>query len=67
MGILDDPLHPSSVEILRRSIAMLRTGQTAQIDRDQALALLRRLQELEGEHGEVIAELRTLLGRLEGP
>ena len=66
MGILDNPLDPSAVENLRRSIVMLQKGQRAPIDREHALALLRRLQDLEGEHQEVIAELRKLLARLEG-
>jgi hypothetical protein len=63
---IDDPLDPSRVENLRRSIVMLGQGQEARIDRNHALVLLRRLQELEGEHQEVISELRGLLARLEG-
>lgn len=66
MGLLDNPLDPSAVENLRRSIVMLQKGQRAPIDREHALALLRRLQELEGEHQEVVTELRVLLARLEG-
>ena len=66
VGILDDPLDPSAVENLRRSIVMLQKGQRAPIDREHALTLLRRLQNLEGEHDEVVTQLRALLARLEG-
>jgi hypothetical protein len=65
MGILDDPADPSAVENLRRSIAMLRPGQAASIDRDRALALLESLQSLQHQHEHVIAELRGMLDRLE--
>ena len=63
-----DPLDPSSVEILRRSVAMLGTGQKLNLDRDRALALLGRLQDLETQHREVIGQLRAVLAELEeGP
>jgi hypothetical protein len=34
MGILSDPLDPSAIENLRRSVAMLAPGQNQPIERD---------------------------------
>lgn len=58
MVSLDDPLEPHSIERLRRSIAMLRPGQAASIDREKAICLLAELQRLQHEHREVVAQLR---------
>lgn len=65
MVSFDDPVEPHSVERLRRSIAMLRPGQAASIDRDRAMSLLAELQRLQLEHRDVVAQLRGLLGRLD--
>lgn len=65
MVLFEDPAEPHSIESLRRSIAMLSTGQAASIDRDRAIRLLEELQRLQHEHREVVAQLRGLLGRLE--
>ncbi|MGI8752442.1 MAG: hypothetical protein ACR2MN_09050 [Acidimicrobiales bacterium] len=65
MALFDDPIEPHSVESLRRSIAMLRPGQAATIDRERAMALLAELQRLQHEHREVVAQLRGLVARLE--
>lgn len=67
MALFDDPIEPHSVESLRRSIAMLRPGQAATIDRERAMALLAELQRLQHEHRHVVGQLRSLLGQLERP
>ena len=68
MGILDDPLHPSTIEILRRSIVVLEPGRAAQVERDRALTLLEELQRRGDEREMVSDRLRRLLDRLEpGP
>ncbi|MGI8753342.1 MAG: hypothetical protein ACR2MN_13700 [Acidimicrobiales bacterium] len=68
MALFDDPIEPHSVESLRRSIAMLRPGQAATIDRVAAvMALLAELQRLQHENRHVVAQLRSLLGQLESP
>ena len=65
MALFDDPLNPHALEILRRSIVMLPSGQAAAVDRDQAVRLLEELQRLRHQHAEIVAQLRGLLGRLE--
>ncbi len=67
VALFDDPIQPHSVESLRRSIAMLRPGQAAMIDRERAMALLAELQRLQHEHRQVVAQLRGLLRHLESP
>ena len=64
VGILDDPLDPSAIENLRRSVAMLTPGQAASIERERALALLGEIQRLQRVHTSVIDELRELLDRI---
>jgi hypothetical protein len=46
---------------------MLKSGQTASIDRDRALVLLESLQHLQHQHTQVVTELHALLRRLEAP
>jgi hypothetical protein len=65
MGLLDNPLDRHAVENLRRSIAMLATGQVATLERDRALRLLEELQRLQHEHQVVAAQLHAVLDRLE--
>ena len=64
MGILDDPIDPHAIEMLRRSIAMLTPGQDAHIERSRALALLEELQRLQGQRRAVADQLRAVLDRL---
>jgi hypothetical protein len=46
---------------------MLSPGQAAGLDRERVLELLREVQLLQNEHGEVIVQLRAMLDRLEHP
>lgn len=48
------------LEHLARSLAALPHGQTA-LSRDQALALMEELAELQGRHDELVAALRRLV------
>jgi hypothetical protein len=65
MGILDDPTDPHAIENLRRSIVMLRPGQTASIDRDRAVRLLEELQRLRAEQRLIAAQLTEIIARLD--
>ncbi len=66
MGIFDDPTNPHAIESLRRSVAMLTPGQDARIERNRTLELLEELKRLQDQHRTVVAELRSMLLRLEG-
>jgi hypothetical protein len=64
---MDDDLQPHNLEQLRRSIVMLRPGQKAGLDRDQAVRILeelQRLQRTDRRYRETVEQLRAILSRL---
>ena len=66
---LPDPLTPEALEQVRRSIAMLRPGESSGLDREAALELIEELQRIESADrrlGELVDALRGLLAAADG-
>lgn len=65
--MLPEPLTPETLEQLRRSVVILTPRHPAALNREDALALMEKLQSLQGADrrlNELVEALRAFCGRL---